>query len=55
MIASATDNHRTAPRARPLFDGYGRIYRGCTAFDAAKYTLQRLDAMGGHLRSHHQR
>jgi hypothetical protein len=37
----------------PLFDGYGRIYRGCTAFDAANYTLQRLDAMGGQFRSRH--
>jgi hypothetical protein len=30
-----------------LFDERGQIYRGCTAFDAAKYTLQRLAALGG--------
>jgi len=35
----------------PLFDEYGRIYRGCTAFDAAAYTLQRLAAIGGEIRS----
>lgn len=34
-----------------LFDDYGRIYRGCTAFDAASYTLQRLAALGGEIRS----
>ena len=33
-----------------LFDDYGRIYRGCTAFDAAAYTLQRLAALGGEIR-----
>ncbi|MEV0714009.1 hypothetical protein [Asanoa sp. NPDC050611] len=33
-----------------LFDEYGRIYRGCTAFDAASYTLRRLAALGGELR-----
>jgi hypothetical protein len=37
-----------------LFDDRGQIYRGCTAFDAARYTLQRLDAMGGQLRSVHE-
>lgn len=36
-----------------LFDERGQIYRGCTAFDAAKYTLQRLAALGGELRSAH--
>jgi hypothetical protein len=25
-----------------LFNERGQIYRGCTAFDAANYTLQRL-------------
>jgi hypothetical protein len=34
-----------------LFDDHGQIYRGCTAFDAASYTLRRLAAMGGELRS----
>ena len=34
-----------------LFDDHGRIYRGCTAFDAASYTLQRLAALGGEIRS----
>lgn len=34
-----------------LFDDRGQIYRGCTAFDAARYTLQRLAAQGGELRS----
>jgi len=34
-----------------LFDDRGQIYRGCTAFDAASYTLQRLAALGGELRS----
>jgi hypothetical protein len=34
-----------------LFDDYGRIYRGCTAFDAASYTMQRLAALGGEIRS----
>ncbi|GLZ78184.1 hypothetical protein Afil01_29910 [Actinorhabdospora filicis] len=29
-----------------LFDDHGRIYHGCTAFDAAAYTLQRLAALG---------
>jgi len=28
-----------------LFDDHGQIYRGCTAFDAAQYTLQRLAAL----------
>jgi hypothetical protein len=37
-----------------LFDERGQIYRGCTAFDAATYTLQRLDALGGELRSLHE-
>ena len=34
-----------------LFDDRGQIYCGCTAFDAARYTLQRLAALGGELRS----
>jgi hypothetical protein len=34
-----------------LFNERGQIYRGCTAFDAARYTLQRLAALGGELRS----
>jgi hypothetical protein len=33
-----------------LFDDHGRIYYGCTAFDAAAYTLQRLAALGGEIR-----
>jgi hypothetical protein len=33
-----------------LFDDRGRIYHGCTAFDAASYTLQRLAALGGEIR-----
>jgi hypothetical protein len=37
-----------------LFDERGQVYRGCTAFDAAKYTLQRLAALGGELRSVHE-
>jgi hypothetical protein len=37
-----------------LFDEYGQIYRGCTAFDAARYTLQRLAAIGCELQSIHQ-
>jgi len=37
-----------------LFDHRGQIYRGCTAFDAARYTLQRLAALGGELRSAHK-
>jgi hypothetical protein len=37
-----------------LFDDRGQIYRGCTAFDAAGYTLQRLAALGGELRSVHE-
>jgi hypothetical protein len=36
-----------------LFDDRGQIYHGCTAFDAASYTLQRLAALGGELRSAH--
>jgi hypothetical protein len=36
-----------------LFDERGQIYHGCTAFGAAKYTLQRLAALGGELRSAH--
>ena len=36
-----------------LFDDHGRIYHGCTAFDAAAYTLQRLAALGGELRPVH--
>jgi hypothetical protein len=34
-----------------LFDDHGRIYHGCTAFDAAAYTLLRLAALGGEIRS----
>lgn len=34
-----------------LFDDHGRIHHGCTAFDAASCTLQRLAALGGELRS----
>lgn len=34
-----------------LFDDRGRIYHGCTAFDAAAYTVQRLAALGGEIRS----
>lgn len=37
-----------------LFDDRGQIYRGCTAFEAARYTLQRLAALGGELRSVHE-
>jgi hypothetical protein len=33
-----------------LFDDRGRIYHGCTAFDA----LQRLAALGGEIRSGHR-
>ncbi len=36
-----------------LFDDHGRIYHGCTAFDAAFYTLRRLAALGGEIRSTH--
>jgi hypothetical protein len=35
-----------------LFDDYGRIYHGCTAHDAASYTVERLAALGGALRSY---
>lgn len=35
-----------------LFNEHGQIYRGCTAYDAATYTLQRLEAQGGELRHH---
>ncbi|SNS98057.1 hypothetical protein SAMN05421812_102608 [Asanoa hainanensis] len=37
-----------------LFDDHGRIYHGCTAFDAAEYTLRRLAALGGELRPRQQ-
>jgi hypothetical protein len=37
-----------------LFDDRGQIYRGCTAFEAARYTLQRLAALGGELLSVHE-
>ncbi len=37
-----------------LFNERGQIYRGCTAFDAATYTIQRLAAMGGEVCSIHQ-
>ena len=33
-----------------LFDERGQIYHGCTAFDAANYTLHRLEASGGEIR-----
>jgi hypothetical protein len=35
-----------------LFDDYGTIYRGCTADDAANYTVERLAVLGGELRSY---
>jgi hypothetical protein len=35
-----------------LFDDYGMIYRGCNADDAANYTVERLAALGGELRSY---
>jgi hypothetical protein len=34
-----------------LFNERGQIYHGCTAFDAANYTLQRLTAFDGEIRS----
>lgn len=34
-----------------LFNERGQIYQGCNAFNAAVYTLQRLNAMGGEMRS----
>lgn len=34
-----------------LFNERGQIYHGCTAFDAANYTLQRLAAVGGAIRA----
>ena len=37
-----------------LFGELGRIYGGCTAFDASRYTLRRLAAVGGKLCSGHQ-
>lgn len=37
-----------------LFGERGQIYRGCTVFDAARYTLRRLAAVGGKLCSGHQ-
>lgn len=37
-----------------LFNERGQIYQGCTAYDAATYSLQRLMALGGELRSVHQ-
>jgi hypothetical protein len=33
-----------------LFDDHGRIHHGCTAFDAAFYTLRRITALGGQIR-----
>lgn len=36
-----------------LFDDHGRITHGCTAFDAAAYTLQRLAVLGGEIRAMH--
>jgi len=35
-----------------MFDDYGRIYHGCTAIDAANYTVERLSSLGGNLRSY---
>lgn len=35
-----------------LFDDYGRIYLGCTADDAANYTVERLATLGGEVRSY---
>jgi hypothetical protein len=35
-----------------LFDDHGRIYMGCTADDAANYTVERLAVLGGELRSY---
>lgn len=35
-----------------LFDDLGRIYQGCTALDAANYTVERLTVLGGELRSY---
>ena len=37
-----------------LFNEHGQIYRGCTAFDAAAYTIERLAAMGGEVCSAHR-
>ena len=37
-----------------LFDERGQICRGCTAFEAARYTLRKLAAVGGKLCSGHQ-
>lgn len=37
-----------------LFNERGQIYHGCTAFDAATYTIQRLAALGGEVCSAHQ-
>ncbi len=37
-----------------LFNNHGQIYDGCTAFDAATYTIQRLSASGGEIRSIHE-
>ena len=37
-----------------LFNNHGQIYHGCTAFDAATYTTQRLSASGGEIRSIHE-
>jgi len=34
-----------------LFNERGQIYLGCTAFDAANYTLQRLEVLDGEIRS----
>ncbi|HUD36156.1 MAG TPA: hypothetical protein VMR14_04610 [Streptosporangiaceae bacterium] len=35
-----------------LFNGYGVIYQGCNADDAANYTVERLAVLGGELRSY---
>ena len=37
-----------------LFNERGQIYQGCTAFDAARYTLQRLATAGGRMCWIHQ-
>ncbi len=37
-----------------LFNERGQIYQGCTAFEAAAYTLQRLVVLGGEIRSVHE-
>jgi hypothetical protein len=36
-----------------LFNERGQIYQGCNAFDAATYTLQRLEVLGGEIHAVH--